>query len=461
MAERVVRKAFPREDGLIEDLLAVFLHNDTGTPIPVPARVFHYTDAEHVQAVALRQDATWIPHWARFDEPGSVRYELRPTITTLAPGGHHYMAIKVLRRGCLTEASNGEVTFQDPMLDLGVVGATRVEATVVFPERPMRTEVAAQGALTTSRTATWSASSRVTKCVATQRRARLPSAPRSLDRAVAELHGLFTAVLCREWLSLVEYARLIQTVHQANAFVPSDEDFRGLTWSEQIEWIEAQLSLCGGVRARSFSHPIGFGSGSESDLAEYICRSVETHAPQSQFLPDDLWETLESLARYLLEQRKLPNAWAAEPKEQHLHAHLGNFLSGRGHLEREVQSSRGRIDLLLGATPVELKCRPLGTKPNIEPHLQQAAAYATSRGCSLSCLVILDTSLPSRAHHEPHPTADVTVHPVKAAEASGAAPRTLVVVFVVRAQTTSPSGLTGIRAEKPRQKKKIGPNHSS
>lgn len=446
MIERVVRTALVQDDHRVVDVLAILLHNDSTAVVPVPARTFVYTDAARVEHIAVRENVDWQPDWDRYDpEIGRTLYVVRPTITELPPGEHHVLAVKVTRTGCLTEG-DGELRFSDPMLDLESGRTTQLRTTVVFRDSFIRSEVHAPGALTTEQTATWDRGvDTLTPCTATQRQAKLCTTPRSLENAIAELHYLFSCVISGDGVSLADYSRLMGDLQDSRAVVPRAADFAALSWPRQLQWIERQLLLCAKFRSNLATRSPALSIANEEHLVAHACRELQKHQPRTQFLPSDLYERLVSLCRFVTEHRRCPNKWSASVKESELQRHLRLFLSGRGPVESEVQSSSGRIDFLLGQTPVELKCRSLGPGASIRGHLQQAAAYATSRGAQVACLLILDTFRASTDFHEQHPTADVTVHRVRSVSGMRDALSTLVVVFVVRARTTKPSALKGGR----------------
>jgi len=134
-------------------------------------------------------------------------------------------------------------------------------------------------------------------------------------------------------------------------------------------------------------------------------------------------------------------------REKDFHRHLQIFLQGaaNGPVESEVDMGRGRIDLLLDDTPIELKAQKLGKDPKlgVSQYLQQAANYASDRSVATGVLVVLDIT--DRTHEKQHSaplSTSVDVCAVQSRRSIGGTSYTTLVVLVIEAFPPNPSSLS-------------------
>lgn len=461
LSARVERRASIRVNGDVQDVLSLELRNETGEEHPLSGWLsFLYTDTQ--TDLELVRDGGQEP--SRWDAGPYLMGQFLVAVELsgyIPAGDRRLFAVRVLRRA-LAEVSDTEVFFSDPFLDLSLefLGVRSIDycATVIFPADLVRREVVAAGAERTSRTATWNfgpSGGTPRQMRAKARRALLLSAPQRLDDAIAEVQRLLAVHALGETMGLDNLRQCLREVlpppGELERELLPDADFEALGFKGREAYLRSLLEKVLAARARVIrENPFPAVALSVDATAEWLARRIEQSVSESQPaspLPPDLWTTLVTLLHYQSSQRKAPFGWPKKVNEKQFQEQLHQFLEARGGpVEREVQVAKGRIDFLLGATPVELKVRDLGGEPvsGIEANLQQAAEYASSRGSGLAALLILDKHQHvAGGKHLAHHQQQLLVKPVPSASGVGGVSSTLVVVFVVVAFPPTPSRLGG------------------
>ncbi|CAM3652787.1 hypothetical protein COSO111634_21960 [Corallococcus soli] len=345
---------------------------------------------------------------------------------------------------------------------MGPISSQRVtaQATAIFPSNDSRRALSADGAIAcTSRTATWELAPTeygLERLHASSRTSYLPAAPRHLDDAIAEVHW----VLALDGIgkSAIRAGKLHQCLLPVVRQAP---DVLGHTLSRlsglgameppaRRRFLNELLSMLHEVRARLMC---GVGAFSVADdiveIAEGLSREVSAclsrnHAGTPP--PIEFWDSLLSLIRFAKIHRQAEfSELDHTAKEKVLHDALERFLRGQTDaVFREPEMGNGRIDLLLGHTPVELKVDDLGESPReaIERHKQQAAEYASRKNVSVAVLVVLDTYRHQKgSSHQPHLRDQMRVLEVCSRAGIVGASLTAVVAIALSACVPSPHSL--------------------
>ncbi|MFP2908557.1 hypothetical protein ACLESD_26585 [Pyxidicoccus sp. 3LFB2] len=468
----IERHAFIRASGDVDDVLSVELRNTGALEHRLDCGLkFVYTDSTTEFICARDHGGTWVPRYTeRLLETGELIVDLEGGVP---PSGRRILGVKV-RRHALATKNERDLFFGDRFhaMELPDLKPRRViyRATAVFPATPFRRTVNAPDALgATGRTATWDwgearGMGKYLPMWGHTKRVDLPPAPRSLDNALAEVYELLADCLLGDVRDLRRLraclADCAQFTPEVQDKVPDDATFLSQDQASQelyLRWLlerlhEALEDLVSGKRI--FATGVAPMVIERAERWGAIIAQKHVNAP----MPPNAYDTLEALLQYQSAQRESPNVWDGSLDEKAFQKHFRQFLGSRAVANvPEVSIAGGRVDFLLGSTPVELKVRDLKGNPEKElaNHRQQAAEYAAAMGYGLGFLLVLDEHrYGPKSPHLPPPDDLVSVDPVPSAPGTNGQARTLVVSIIVPAYPPEPSKMAATPEEKALHKKR-------
>jgi hypothetical protein len=455
-AERIV---FVQADGSVESVQILEFCNKGIVPASLSATIdyeFRDSPTEYVNCRARQEDQSWIPIYEeRLPEEECFSLNLDSEIPAKR---RRVVALKV-RRFQLARFGEREIRFEDPYykLSLSHVAASKVyyRAAIVFPRNPIYRSVAAQEArYITSRTSVWdwgeaSGMGKYLQMCAKATRAILPAAPLRLDDAIAEAYGTLVSIALDEGGHVKRLCEIPQNVPDVN--VPSglrdERTFMALDFEEQMDQVRELINALHELRERIMEGSLHVSTTETFlDHVEDFARKIAREARRAGLvnrLPDDCGRAVEAVLRYQHNQRHTVNHWGGELDEKKFQVHFQQFLVSAGYESgREVQIAGGRVDFLLGHTPVELKTEDLQGEPSIHlrKHLNQAAEYAAATGSGLGLLVVLDKhQYRARGAYLPMVREQVQVYSVESEPGAAGRSHTVVACVVVPAFPPEPS----------------------
>jgi hypothetical protein len=356
--------------------------------------------------------------------------------------------------------------LDDPLyaLDLPALPVASIcyRATAVFPDDFFRRKLVADNTrITTSRTASWewgagAATDGYLQMRADQQRGVTGSASRKLDDAIAEVYRLLARSYIQYWPKTDRLRELLSDPYIAPRIgsegnLPDEEALLEMPHYERAELYRALLSLLFEVRKAIFVEGEAgiFTAEGTVERAEEIFRRAEELRDKNGVTgpwPQNADEALLEILHYQDGLRKRPRPWSDKLGEGEFHQHFQEMLRARGMtLHSEVLLSAGRVDALLGETPIELKVADLEGQSGetIRGHYPQAVEYAVALSKGLVILVVLDKhSYPELAPGPPGLSEQCRVEVVPTRKGvSGAPTHVVVITVVVLARLPRPSKL--------------------
>lgn len=458
-----------RDDGSADDVLAVTLQNSTDSDAPLAEDgvrfVFEYRD-KSADFITARD---WGGSIVVKDAEDALRTErcVRVPAEGVVPAhGTRTLAVYVRFRNFVRVSNAGELMLDDPLyaLDLLALPVARIgyRATVVFPGDFFRRKLVADNAqITTSRTASWewgagAATDGYLQMRADQRRGVTGSVSRKLDDAIAEVYRNLVRSYIQYWPETDRLRKLLCDPYIAPRIasegnLPDEEALLEMRHDVRAELYRALLTRLFEVRKAIFAEgEVGILTADGTvERAEEIFRHAEKLRDKDGVTapwPQNADEVLLAILHYQEGLRKRPRRWPDKLDEGEFHQHFAEMLSARGMtLHSEVLLSAGRVDVLLGETPIELKIADLKGQSDetIRDHYAQAVEYAISSGKGLVILVVLDThSYPELAPGPPGAPEQCQVETVPTLKGvSGAPTHVVVITVVVLARLPRPSKL--------------------
>lgn len=366
-----------------------------------------------------------------------------------------------VRRHEVAEASHQEVRIADPLrvLPSPVFGGSPITASItcVFPRDQALREVAAhQATWITTRMARWDGiavgtglkrhAARITDAFA-------PPATIAVDDAIAEVFRILCADSAAEFHDPADAIRALADVpakYQADlrditahlslyfSLPPVERYIRLRQLLPVLERIQRQLVVAPTPVSRDAKKV-------RAALLHDVRHATEKHHVQTP-LPGSLARVVGELLRFN-EECRLGEPFKKSSKEAAFHNRLATFTRGSiGITRSEEKTGRGKLDLMLDDTPVELKARCLGRHPEkaITRHIPQAAAYASRRGVSVGVLAVLDkTDRRSAVGHDPPMSHQARVFVVPSRRSIAGPGHTIVVAIAIEAFPPNPSSLSG------------------
>jgi hypothetical protein len=472
----IERYSFVQTNGDIEEHVVYVLRNDGNSPFSLSGKYFQYilTDSENtVRTASDGLDGFLDPHvgceFATLPSGGFlVVLRLRGQI---APQGTRVIGVQIRRRK-LADVRPSEAYLGDPLTrrSFSAFSGASVEAIVVyvFPADDLRRDVSADDTkLKTTRIARWEY---VPHPNLLQRRwakaldAAVPLATFSIDDAIVEFYRVLAADAVGATYETTEAIRLLDELpatfakdaHEARQFLL---DYGTYSFEQRQMRARQLVETLHLLRERIAIAPIPQG-GKHLDLVRFTTQAIHNKINQYAIPsqpPRKLAKALEHLLLFADSCRK-DDPFERGVKEQDLQKRLRIFLHGASSdsVLSEVSIGRGRIDLLLYDTPLELKARKLGKNPAqaVIQHFEQAANYASDRRVAAGILVILD--LTDRTHETRHGaplSSNIDVVAVESRKAIRGTAYTALVVIVVEAFPPNPSslGVTGKHSQSARR----------
>lgn len=484
----VERHSFIQTNGDVEDVLSIDLRNSGTVTHPINCLLkFTYTDVKTEFICVRDKGGIWEPLHKRsvpiFEELLVAPDEELPGSAKGVPaGGRRILAVKVRRVG-LADTDGSTLTFDDPLYALTFPELRprhiAYSATVIFPENKFPRKLRAQGAArATSRTATWNWRDALGMGKYLQMRVRqehgvLPSAPRQIDDAIAAIHRCLADCILGEALELGPLQACLTDLLSSGlssdvSFLEANV-FTTLDQTEQEARLREVLRRLHELRADVITadSPLDCTNPTVDALAEWISRKIERQMEQASIrtpIPPEASTALHALLLYLIYQRRDPTKWGKLLKEKDFQERFQEFLGYRGiNYEREVRAAGGRVDFLIGSTPVELKVCKLEGNPaaKLGDYREQTAEYAAALNSGLGFLLVLDTyKYGPNSPHLPPPQDLVNVEPVPSAWGKEGQSYTVVTSVIVPAYPPQPSRMASARKNQPHTSKKKRPDAS-
>lgn len=463
----VERFVLLREDGSADDVLALTFRNSTDSEVPLAEGCFDFEYHDNTTEFITARD--WGGREIVKDAKDSLRAErvVRvPAEGTVPARETRTLAVHVHHRDLAWRVDQaGALMLKDPLYARALptlpVSGVRYRATIVFPASPFRREIVADGAQITSRTASWEWGTAVAigdnlQMRAQQQRGAVVSAPRRLDDAIAEVYRLLFGSPIWAWpetehlRELLRHPAIAPKIGSAGE-LPDEKTLVEMPHRECAELYRALLSRLLEVRKAILAEggaEVVTAQGTEERAERLFRRAEKLHGESGVTapFPRDAGEALIEVLHYQARLRERPRRWPDKLDEAEFHQHVEEILSARRPPPgSEVPLSAGRLDLLLGETPLELKVADLKGRPKekVVAYHAQAAEYAVARGKGLAILLVLDEyiypegGLGPPGLDEQCPVGIVSTQP----GASGAPSHVVVITVVVLARLVRPSKL--------------------
>lgn len=454
----IERYSFVQQNGDIEEYVAYVLQNNGDSPFPLSGKYLKHDFTDSVDTVLSVSDGLEAYGgclYGSVDGIFRVGLELRGDI---APHGTRIIGAHVRRRK-LADAQPDEAHLEDPLRirSLSAFPGATLDALVVyvFPADDLRRKVVATGAkYTTTRLARWDYTPQpdvLERWRAKSQDATLPPATYGIDDAIAEIYRVVAADAAGTAHDTSEAIRFLDEIPEDFRKAAADaRQFLSEYWThifEQRQLRARQIALTiHSLRDRIAVAPIP-QDAKHLDVLRFTTQAVLNKVSEHS-IPSPPPRSLTTVVSHLLrfaDSCRRGDPFDKSVREQDFHRRLRTFLQGaNGPVESEVQMGRGRIDILLDDTPIELKAQKLGKNPaqGVSRHIQQAANYAADRRVSAGVLVILDlTDRTSETQHGAPLPRNIDVLAVPSRPAIGGKAYTALVVLVIEAFPPNPSSL--------------------